>query len=37
MIDAAGDIIALSPPLTAERPEIDGMFDTLGRAIKEAT
>ena len=34
LIRTTGDIIALSPPLVAERPHIDRIFGTLGVAIR---
>ncbi len=34
LIRTTGDIIALSPPLIAERPHIDRIFGTLGEAIR---
>jgi len=34
LIRTTGDIIALSPPLVAERPHIDRIFGTLGEAIR---
>ena len=34
LIRTTGDIIALSPPLVAERPHIDRIFETLGEAIR---
>ncbi|HLI12237.1 MAG TPA: aspartate aminotransferase family protein [Alphaproteobacteria bacterium] len=36
MIRTTGDIIALSPPLIVQKPQIDEMFGTLARALKEA-
>ena len=35
LIRASLDIIALSPPLIIEKAQIDQMFETLGRVIKE--
>jgi beta-alanine--pyruvate transaminase len=32
----AGDILALSPPLIITRQQIDELFGTLGKAIKQA-
>ncbi len=34
LIRTTGDIIALSPPLIAERPQIDRIFGTLAEAIR---
>ncbi len=34
LIRTTGDIIALSPPLVAECPHIDRIFETLGEAIR---
>jgi beta-alanine--pyruvate transaminase len=34
MVRAAGDTIALSPPLIASEAQIDEIFDKVGRAIK---
>ena len=36
LIRTTGDIAALSPPLIVGKQHIDQMFDTLGRALKEA-
>src|SRR5579883_274666 len=36
LIRTTGDIIALSPPLIVQKPQIDEMFGTLARALKEA-
>lgn len=35
LIRASGDVIALSPPLIIEKQQIDYIFDTLSRVIKE--
>ena len=35
MVRSTADTIALSPPLIVEKEQIDQMFDTLGKAIKE--
>jgi beta-alanine--pyruvate transaminase len=35
LIRVTGDIIALSPPLIIEQPQIDEMFETLGRVLKK--
>jgi beta-alanine--pyruvate transaminase len=34
LVRAAGDITALSPPLTIEKNQIDQLIDTLGKVIK---
>jgi beta-alanine--pyruvate transaminase len=34
MVRAAGESIALSPPLIATEAQIDEIFDKVGRAIK---
>ena len=34
LIRTTGDIIALSPPLIIEKSEIDQLFDTLGKVLK---
>jgi beta-alanine--pyruvate transaminase len=34
MVRAAGDTIALSPPLIVSEAQIDEIFDKAGRAIK---
>ena len=34
LIRVTGDIIALSPPLIVEKPQIDRMFETLARVLK---
>ena len=36
LIRTTGDIIALSPPLIAEKSHIDEMFGTLGAVLKAA-
>ncbi|MCP4328746.1 MAG: aspartate aminotransferase family protein [Alphaproteobacteria bacterium] len=36
LIRTTGDIIALSPPLIIEKPQIDELFGTLGDTIREA-
>jgi beta-alanine--pyruvate transaminase len=36
LIRVTGDIVALSPPLIVEKPQIDQMFDMLGTALKRA-
>jgi beta-alanine--pyruvate transaminase len=35
LVRATGDIIAVSPPLIIEKHEIDQLFETLGRIIRE--
>jgi len=35
LVRATGDIIAVSPPLIIEKREIDQLFETLGRIIRE--
>ena len=34
LVRSTGDIIALSPPLTVERPHVDRIVETLGEAIR---
>jgi beta-alanine--pyruvate transaminase len=34
MMRTTGDTVAMSPPLIAERNQIDQMFETLGRALR---
>ena len=34
LIRVTGDIIALSPPLIVEKPQIDRIFETLARVLK---
>ena len=34
LVRQTGDILALAPPLTIDRPEIDRMFETLAKALK---
>jgi beta-alanine--pyruvate transaminase len=36
LVRTTGDIVALSPPLIIDESHIDQIFDTLGKAIKEA-
>ncbi len=36
LVRVTGDIIALSPPLIVEKPQIDQIFDMLGAALKRA-
>jgi beta-alanine--pyruvate transaminase len=36
LVRTTGDIVALSPPLIVEKPQIDRMIDTLGKAIERA-
>jgi beta-alanine--pyruvate transaminase len=36
LVRTTGDIVALSPPLIIDETHIDQIFDTLGKAIKEA-
>ncbi len=36
LVRTTGDIVALSPPLIIERPQIDQLIDTLGKAIRRA-
>jgi beta-alanine--pyruvate transaminase len=36
LVRTTGDIVALSPPLIIERPQIDQLIDTLGQAIRRA-
>ncbi len=36
LIRTTGDIIALSPPLVIEKPQIDQIFETLRRVIRQA-
>ena len=36
LIRVTGDIIALSPPLIVEKPQIDQIFDTVRTVLKEA-
>jgi beta-alanine--pyruvate transaminase len=33
-VRTTGDIVALSPPLIIEKPQIDRIVDVLGAAIK---
>jgi beta-alanine--pyruvate transaminase len=35
LVRAAGDVIAVSPPLIVEEKQIDRIFDVLGQAIRE--
>jgi beta-alanine--pyruvate transaminase len=35
MVRCTGDIIALSPPLTIEREQIDRLVDILGNALRQ--
>lgn len=37
LIRTTGDIIALSPPLTIDKPEIDFIFETLSGVLKDLT
>ncbi|MDE2516598.1 MAG: aspartate aminotransferase family protein [Rhodospirillales bacterium] len=34
LVRTTGDIVALSPPLIIERPQVDRLFETLDRAIR---
>jgi beta-alanine--pyruvate transaminase len=36
LVRVTGDIVALSPPLIVERPQIDRLFGTLAEAIRAA-
>jgi beta-alanine--pyruvate transaminase len=36
LVRASGDTIAMSPPLIVEKPQIDEIVDTLGKAIRQA-
>jgi beta-alanine--pyruvate transaminase len=36
LVRTTGDIVALSPPLIVEKPQIDRIVDTLGQAIDRA-
>jgi beta-alanine--pyruvate transaminase len=37
LIRVTGDIIALSPPLIIEKPQIDRLFDTVRSAISSVS
>jgi beta-alanine--pyruvate transaminase len=37
LIRVTGDIIALSPPLIVDKPQIDEMFETLGRVLRRVS